>query len=136
MNYSQDDVSRFLVLLFLILSLAGIGEACAQVRGTFKRVLTDGVAYVRIERDMLTTVKRVEDGSGDQVCVGYPSPIEWDGMTLRFPEGTEWKFRVGAPGKIHITFPDGVELAYTRTTENPIGQCSNKKKRKGKEMGV
>jgi len=51
-----------------------------------------------------------------------PGSVEYDGDTVRFPRGTEWRVEK-AEGAMKITFPEGRTLRYEQSEESARQAC-------------
>jgi len=114
------------ILVSVLLFAAALPAAEAQtLKHDFQRDGEEYTVYLRIEEKWIETWRVGEKGN----CVMYPSVVQYDGDTIRFQRGTEWKVEKAGASTVNITFPEGETIAYDRTQRDPATLCNMKEGR-------
>jgi hypothetical protein len=115
-----------LASLLFLLTLPATAQVQSQ---NFVHDFGDYDVYLRISALDGTNVSWVETARlEDHVCKQlHVQPVRLKGDTLRFSADTEWTVDALREGVV-VTFPDGTEVNYERTTHDGIAHCLKPKK--------
>lgn len=114
------------ILVSVLLFAAALPAAEAQtLKHDFQRDGEAYTVYLRIKEAWIETWRVSESGD----CMMYPSPVEYEGDTIRFQRGTEWMVEKDGASTVEITFPKDRTVAYERTQRDPVTLCDTKNDR-------
>lgn len=116
---------KTLLLFLLLLVTTFVTTASAQEWQTYKHDFRTKTVYVEVSKASVLVWGVFRSGE----CVLYPNTAEFTGNEIRFPGGTVWTVEKINEG-ILIEFPQGKNVTYSATKEDPVQLCDIKRGRK------